>query len=946
MLGANYLFWVTLVCAFAVLPWASPVSAQEIADQDLLSQPLSVEQQVSENAYRLSNGEVIHFQDDSQVGAANLSQSGGPDQFGYTWEEVAIDWIDATAGTDAGFSGKSSGQAIGPIKLPFAFPYYENSHTELYIAAAGYLSFENQAWWRNTFTAPLPSTPNNVIAPYASPLEFDGSDSGNRVYFVSGGEAPNRHFVVEWHQVRAQEYATHTADHTFQVVLYETGNIRLQYLSMEFGDTGRRWCGVANIENSNGKDGFYTTRNCGWIEGNTAIKIVRPAVSARTLVYPLSMGSFTTAGAVTKYSFSVQNTGALGTDTFDFEINSLWDVQLERADGTILYDTNSNSTIDTGPLKAGESQDYIAVTHAPSIANTADSNQAQITAVSQLDSTIKRPFSINTAIPAPFAQLYTGGSNRSLHVSSSQPSGQSVTKVSDTAFARELAISRLLENQYISVWSKWRTSNDESTMAKVDLAYAIHNQSDSAAAVPTWLTADGHPEYEVGNLNPVIATTADGYIGIIWLNQLADADYQNTQTNIFFAILDRNGNMVLGPTNLTQNTMFGNWLTPNLPGYYEPTLIATDDSRFLLFWGKSISPTQGVYENGIEYQIFESTGIAQTDISPLMSMDTLGYNRHPSLIQMVDGQLLLSYLNIDSGISYAILNSDGTLARAATVLDENGGDVASTQLPNGNLLLAWTHSDYENDITKIRYRLVDGETFLPMGSTTVVEPFVGTQHLANVSITHNAAGQGVLTWGEQNGTYLGYLLLDGAGTQLTPPTQFASAEIGPEGFSQVRVGFGSQNHEHNAPFAFTPTTRNQADLSIETSTVAGGQPGGTATIEVDVKNSGLQTANETQLVATLDPTLELIDAVPPPDNVQAATLQMGGTYTWTLPSIDYLGGGSVVLRTTVPSTTIGSTYPVTFQISSSSGDVDAENNAITTRVMEALQIFLALIYKE
>ena len=105
--------------------------------------------------------------------AAGISPqaTGGPDDFGYTWNDsVPLNWIDATGGTDTGMSGSGSGRKVGPISLPFPFKYYENTYTSLYIAASGYLAFTDERTWPSQGRIPSPGKPNNVIAPYWTPI--------------------------------------------------------------------------------------------------------------------------------------------------------------------------------------------------------------------------------------------------------------------------------------------------------------------------------------------------------------------------------------------------------------------------------------------------------------------------------------------------------------------------------------------------------------------------------------------------------------------------------------------------------------------------------------------------------------------------------------------------------------------------------------------------------
>ena len=79
-----------------------------------------------------------------EVQTMTALSTGGPDDFGYTWDDSgAVNWIDTTSGTNTGMTGNSYNKAIGPVSLPFSFKYYENTYTNLYIAASGYMSFTN-----------------------------------------------------------------------------------------------------------------------------------------------------------------------------------------------------------------------------------------------------------------------------------------------------------------------------------------------------------------------------------------------------------------------------------------------------------------------------------------------------------------------------------------------------------------------------------------------------------------------------------------------------------------------------------------------------------------------------------------------------------------------------------------------------------------------------------
>ena len=91
--------------------------------------------QTPEGRWRLATpeGDTSHRAPDDAPGAvrAAVTNAGGPDNFGYIWyAEEPFTWIDATDGADAGFTGQSRDQAIGPIPLPFPFKFYEHTYSQ------------------------------------------------------------------------------------------------------------------------------------------------------------------------------------------------------------------------------------------------------------------------------------------------------------------------------------------------------------------------------------------------------------------------------------------------------------------------------------------------------------------------------------------------------------------------------------------------------------------------------------------------------------------------------------------------------------------------------------------------------------------------------------------------------------------------------------------------
>ena len=101
--------------------------------------------------------------------AAAPQDSGGPDDFGYTWNDwEPFVWIDASGGTDTGID--SGTESAGPIDIGFPFKFYENTRSEVYISRHGFLVFNGDNLGNSQSEIPSPERPNDVIAPHWVPI--------------------------------------------------------------------------------------------------------------------------------------------------------------------------------------------------------------------------------------------------------------------------------------------------------------------------------------------------------------------------------------------------------------------------------------------------------------------------------------------------------------------------------------------------------------------------------------------------------------------------------------------------------------------------------------------------------------------------------------------------------------------------------------------------------
>jgi hypothetical protein len=195
-------------------------------------------------------------------GSGPLLGSGGPDTFGYTWIDSdepggpAYSWTDISGvGSPVGFPSYEDDGTVGPVPIGFAFPFYGNSFTELYVCSNGWLSFTNSTL--ETYTnQPLPNSgstvPENLLAPWWDDMVYDESDGNQAVYYNDGSR-----LIIQFYIRRIAGFTP--PFYGFQVVLYPNGNIVYQYETL--GATLNS--STIGIQNAGKNDGLTVVHNDG-----------------------------------------------------------------------------------------------------------------------------------------------------------------------------------------------------------------------------------------------------------------------------------------------------------------------------------------------------------------------------------------------------------------------------------------------------------------------------------------------------------------------------------------------------------------------------------------------------------------------------------------------------------------------------------------------------------
>jgi subtilisin family serine protease len=198
-----------------------------------------------------------------------ILDSGGPDEYGYTWidsdepDGPVYEWIEISGdGEPLQFDDD---QNQGPFDLGFEIPYYGNYYGSIRICSNGWISFTSNE--TEYYNRPIPNDnePNNLVAPLWDNLN---PESGGVIYFYTNNTDSA---IVEWQDVPRYPGS---GSFTFEAILTADGNITYQYNTVD---------GILNsctigIENGDGTVGLQIAHNQYYVAENLAVKIKHPTI--------------------------------------------------------------------------------------------------------------------------------------------------------------------------------------------------------------------------------------------------------------------------------------------------------------------------------------------------------------------------------------------------------------------------------------------------------------------------------------------------------------------------------------------------------------------------------------------------------------------------------------------------------------------------------------------
>ncbi len=869
---------------------------------------------------------VDEFRSNSQ---SDVKFTGGPDNYGYIWDDSgAYSWIDATSGTVTHIHDTLGEE--GPVPLPFIFPFYDDQYSVVYITAAGYITFENQAV-RGQSKLPNSSLPNTIIAPFWAPIL--SSSSVGSIYYKTVGTAPNRYFIVEWHSIRD----IFGNVFTFEVLLYENGNIKFQYKTINLSGSGYFYMS-AGIEDKTGLDGLASQNWVDYPISNGAIFFTRPAPTGRAFVQPLYQGKFAHPNETNDFIFTIKNSGQLGEDTYDLNIDSMWNINLYFADSvTPLIDNNGDSRIDTGAIGQGDEIEVLARIITPEFPTEYESrNIARIQVNSSLDSTKYREIVIEETIPPPFAQLYSTSDSNALTLNMNWVNLQKQVEVANPGNAKiNPAVVETNGHNFFNAWSEYISEGDG--RKGFIIRYALVDQFGHNIVTARDLSSlNSNPLVYTQDYSLSLAVTTGDKIGATWVRLLWNSSTNLYNENVLFAVLNANGNVIYGPVSLTNNNQWSESGTGNLIEFFSPSIASVNDYSFMISWDRYI--LNGLKE--IYYTIRQSTGdsIIATRRLTTGVINSREYTNQ-SLLSLSSDRFFIFYKyewspdleTYYSTSKFQVLDGSGNLLHGESELGLEWEEVDSVQLTNGNIMIFYIHNyfgDYD-----IWCQILNGNTYENNGFCVPNPHPSATGELSNLSVARFNGDYAVVTWSDIDNLHLYSSNYNMFGYSSTRPYIFQTSPDGSR-FNLSYSGFATTSNSWNPP------TEVDGKISFN-SAQFGAAPNGTAMIGINYSNEGLATSTNTKISLVLDDDLIYLG-----DNSAYVPTISGNIITWEIADLLFGESSAFTVFVTLPmDAQIGMRYPIVISYSSDGPEFEAANNTGNAEIMSSLQIFLPALTK-
>ncbi len=526
-----------------------------------------------------------------------------------------------------------------------------------------------------------------------------------------------------------------------------------------------------------------------------AVRFNRPPPGPRVKFLKAYQSDLAVGGGST-FEVGIRNTGEAGADIFNLQTSlskTSWSVALKSPDGSTLIDTNGDSLLDTGLVNQGSTITLTVDLRPTDPTMIGDNTRLVLNAASTQDPGRQSTTTLESAVPASFAQTFADGqSGASLELIWSQDRKNNSVAPNLTSTAQ--ALSARPDGTFVFAWEK---TGFNGAVAFSNIEYALLNRMGEIDQDATALQDNAEASIQTIDHSPALASSADGRVGVAWVRDKFDLSTLKTNSNVYLAILDSEGQLAQGPLNVTNNTAWRGGGDLGIPMFAAPRISGLGEGQFVLAWIDERLESGG-QKSELAYAVFGTSGNEIVGAS-LLHQSTAGGTRYldPSLGALTSGQAFLAYTLYDPAalsyaIAYTILDPDGSKAVGETTFTGNEGwRPDSVQLNSGTMLLAWTDPSTDN----IEYALLEDIGYsVVAGPTALATPDGRAADF--VSVTLDKTGPGVLTWMDADqGQRLYYALVGDDGVIMSPPIIFRSGAAGGSGVFTSSSGHGLAPYE-------------------------------------------------------------------------------------------------------------------------------------------------------
>jgi hypothetical protein len=242
--------------------------------------------------------------------------SGGPDQWGYTWKRSdepggpVFNWLDSANGWHT-VDGLQDDNSVGYYDFGFDFNFYWYKSNKVLIGSNGWVSMSAPigANLAAAFTQfPNATAPNDIVAPLAADFDYSiASVQGSKCYFwTNNTDSAIVSWVdaVEWYQTPPAQYPKYS----FQVIFCKTdSSITFQYGNVSsganFASESNISMGIENVVGNIGLSYYFVDGSAGGTVDptryatGTAVKIARTVNTGFQVVDAGMVGGFNAGNA-------------------------------------------------------------------------------------------------------------------------------------------------------------------------------------------------------------------------------------------------------------------------------------------------------------------------------------------------------------------------------------------------------------------------------------------------------------------------------------------------------------------------------------------------------------------------------------------------------------------------------------------------------------------------